>query len=193
MELQRWTREMPEELRCDFNISTGDRCGNRIVDGCTRCPLHGANKQLQANENKSLRLYRLAKHQGRVDELADHAKVKGLREEIAILRILLEEKWNTCGDEHELMMMSGPISDLVMKIEKLVASCHRLESSLGGLLDKTRIKQIASEMMNSVAQHLTEILKSLIDDEDKLNETTQAILEAVATDVLASLERKENA
>jgi hypothetical protein len=192
MEMQRWSNTDDPDLRCDFIINTGGQCANRIVDGCTRCPMHGANKQKEAIENKSLRLYRLAKFQNRAEELTDHSKVKSLREEIAILRILLEEKINRCADEHDLLLQSGPISDLVMKIEKIVASCHRLESSLGGLLDKTKIKQIANEMMNSVASRLGEHLEDEL-SEDKLRDVTQLILEAVAEDVLASMERKNDA
>lgn len=185
MELRKWSNSDDPDLRCDFNISTGDRCGNFAEPGVSRCPLHGANKQLQAQENNSLRLYRLAKFQTRADQLTDHSKVKSLREEIAILRILLEEKINQCDDTHSLLLMSGPISDLIMKIEKIVASCHRLESSLGGLLDKTKVKQIANEMMNSVATRASEILEDIPDT--KISE----LLEAVAADVLASMEKKE--
>lgn len=183
MEIQRWLKTDPVEDRCDSIISNGKQCGNRIVPGATRCPMHGANKQLQKAEAASLRLYRLAKFQVRADELTDHSKVKSLREEIAILRILLESKINNCDDTHDLLLQSGPISDLVMKIEKIVASCHRLESSLGGLLDKTRIKQIANEMMNSVAERVSEAL----DDPEIVSQ----ILELVASDVIKTLERKE--
>jgi hypothetical protein len=190
MEMQRWTQNDPPEDRCEFILKDDKQCGNKVVSGCTRCPMHGANKQLQAAQNKSLKMYRLAKHQQRVSEFADHNKVKGLRDEIAILRTLLEEKWNRCDNEHELLMNCGPIADLVMKIEKLVSSCHRLESSLGGLLDKTRIKQIANEMMNSVAERLAEFLADVI-PEDELKDVSQTILEAIATDTLEALERKD--
>lgn len=184
MEMQRWSNGDNIEKRCDFTLTNGGRCSNKIEPGCTRCPMHGANKQLEAQETKSLRVYRLAKHQVRVNELSDHGKVKGLREEIAILRLLLEGKFNQCKDEHELLLMSGPIADLVMKIEKIVSSCDRLEKSLGNLLDKTRIKQIASEMLNSVATRVKEVLLEEEVDEDKISEQ---LLELIATDLLVTL------
>lgn len=185
MTLRKWSKTDDPDDRCDFIINSGDQCGNFAADGVARCEMHGANKQLAALENKSLRVYRLAKHGARIAEHADHSKVKGLREEIGILRILLEEKWNSVDNDHELLLMSGPIADLVMKIEKLVASCHRLEASLGGLLDKAKVKQIANEMMNSVNTRINEIL------EDVSPDLTSKLLEAIAGDVLESLEKKE--
>lgn len=182
MELKRWTKNDPPESRCDFNITNGDQCGNLAEPGVTRCGMHGANKQLGSQENKSLRLYRLAKFQTRVNDFSDHSKIKSLREEIAILRVLLEEKINHCDDTHSLLMSSGPISDLIMKIEKVVASCHRLESSLGNLLDKTRIKQIANELLNSVANRVNEFIGD--------PEIIEQLLESIANDLLKTLEQQ---
>jgi hypothetical protein len=167
-----------DNIRCDFILTDGRKCLNAAVDGVTRCPLHGANKQLEAKENASLRLYRLAKHQGRIGELSDHSKLKTLNEEVALLRMLLEESWNRCEDTHQLLLASQPLTDLIMKVERVVTSCHKLENSLGGLLDKTRIKQIANEMLNSVAQRTKEVLSK--NDHER-------ILELIATDLLRSI------
>jgi hypothetical protein len=137
-------------------LNNGNQCGNKRVDGVTRCPLHGANKKLRAQENSSMRLYRLAKHQKRVGEFADHDKIKSLREEIAILRIMLEERWNSCQDEHELLLQSNNLCNLVMKIEKLVTSCDRLDGRLGNLLDKQAVKNLATSLMQILATELQE-------------------------------------
>lgn len=184
MELERWCNDDNPDDRCDFIISNGQQCRNKIVPGATRCPLHGANKQIEKAKRESLNMYRLAKYQNRVDEFASHDKVKGLRDEIGILRMILEEKIVGADDVTELMLRSGPISDFVMKIEKLVSSCHRLEFQLGGLLDKTRIKQIANEMLNSVATRVGEILPDLPEEQQGL------LLESIAGDILAAIERK---
>ena len=90
MELVRWTKTDPVEERCDFIITDGTPCRNKAELGVSRCPMHGANVQLQAIEQKGLRMYRLAKHQSRINDLTDHSKLKSLREEIAILRLILE-------------------------------------------------------------------------------------------------------
>lgn len=109
-------------------------------------------------------MYRLAKFQSRVDELKNHTDVKSLRNEIGILRMLFEEKWNRATNEAELVLMAGPLSDLVMKIEKLVSSCQRLENSLGNLLDKQQMKNIATQLMQVLSEKVNNLTLS---DEEK--------------------------
>jgi len=184
MELIRWSQKDDPEMRCDFIIkSTGLQCQNTRCPPSTRCPLHGANKQIEAAERKSLNMYRLAKFQARVNELKEHNDVKSLRNEIGILRMILEEKMNRASNESELILMAGPLSDLVMKIEKLVSSCQRLENSLGNLLDKQQMKNIASQLM----QTLSEVVDTLpLDDETKGN-----ILELVANKFIAIIAEQQ--
>src|SRR2546421_361414 len=83
------------------------------------------------------KIHDIAKWQTRLDEFADNDKIKSLREEIGVLRILLEETMSRCHDTNELLLYSNKISELVIKIEKVVASCHRLENATGMLLDKS--------------------------------------------------------
>jgi hypothetical protein len=156
MEVKRWSKGDDLETRCEFELNSGIQCSNRRVDGATRCPLHGANKQLEATENASLRVYRLSKFKQRASELTDHDNVKSLREEIAILRIIIEERINKCDDAHDLVIQSGPISDMIMKVEKVVSSCHRLEGQLGNLLDKQAVKNLAATLMQILAQKINE-------------------------------------
>lgn len=156
MEVQKWTKADDPALRCEFELTNGKQCGNKRVEGVTRCPLHGANMQLASQEHESKRVYRLAKFKARVGQLADHKKLKSLHEEIAILRMMLEERWNRIEDGHELVIQSGPIAELVMKIEKVVSSCNRLEGQLGNLLDKAAVKNLATTLMQVLADKLNE-------------------------------------
>jgi hypothetical protein len=156
MEVQRWTKADDPETRCEFELSNGSQCGNRRVEGVTRCPLHGANKQLQKAENASMRVYNLSKFKARVGQLTDHQKLKSLNEEIALLRMMLETRWNACDEAHDLVINSGPIADLIMKIEKVVSSCNRLEGQLGNLLDKAAVKNLAATLMQIIADKINE-------------------------------------
>lgn len=97
--------------------------------------------------------------------------VHSLREEVVILRILLEERMAKCKDTHELMMHSGPLSDLAVKLEKLVTSSQRLESRLGDLLDRSTVLQFA--------QMIVEIIGNEIEDEESLERISDQILEAL--------------
>ena len=128
-------------------------------------------------------MYRLAKYQARVDELKEHNEVKTLRNEIGVLRMLLEEKMNRANTDAELVMMAGPISDLVMKIEKLVSSCQRLENSLGNLLDKQQMKNIATQLLNVLTEKVNDL---------KLSEEEKGtFIEIVASAFLAIMKGQE--
>ena len=52
------------------------------------------------------------------------------------------------------MLHSQSISELIAKIEKTVLSCHKIENSLGNLLDKTAIIQFAGSILQIIAEHI---------------------------------------
>jgi hypothetical protein len=120
------------------------------------CKLHGGNKTQASEVAGNLRQYRIGVWQAKLERFADSPILKSLRDEIGILRVLLEEKLNTVQTAAELTMLSGPISDLVMKIDKLVTSCHKLEGSMGQHLDKAAIIQLAGQMTSIMSIHLAE-------------------------------------
>lgn len=126
---------------------------------------------------KSKRVYRLSKWQKRVEEHADSEHVKGLREEIGILRVVLEEVMAVCHDSTTLLMYSNRISDLVVKIEKLVSSCHRLEQSSGLLLDKSAALNIGAQIV--------EIVSRFVANEEALDQIGEGIVQAILSTQIA--------
>lgn len=145
--------------RCQANEARGGQCMNeamRLPNGTftKNCSFHGgvdeANKQSANRQN----MYRLAKFGERVKDFAGHNQVKGLRDEIGILRMVLEERLNRCQDNDELILSSNVIGDLVLKIERLVTSCHKLEASMGQLLDRQQIIQFAEAVVKVVADNI---------------------------------------
>jgi hypothetical protein len=147
--------EPDDPLRCQAIVKTG-QCPYKAVENGRNCPMHGGAKQQQLAQQEGIRNYRLAKWQSRVGEFADNDQVKSLREEIGILRVILEETLNMCKEPEELLIYSSKIADTVMKVEKLVASCHRLEASTGMLLDKTAALHLASVIVEIVSRYVTE-------------------------------------
>lgn len=146
-----------------------DGCANRCqgIGGAGQCPyekapnsefchrhvgINGAGSHIKQEEMR--RNYRLTKWQARINEFADNDKVKSLREEIGILRICLEEILNQCHDSHDILLYSNRISDIVMKINKVVGSCHKLEQAAGVLLDKEQILRIAQGMIEVISRHV---------------------------------------
>jgi len=130
------------------------------------CPRHNASR-VKEFERASMRNYRLGKFQARVEEFADNDQVKSLREEVGITRMMLEETVNQCQSNTDFVLASNKISDLVMKIEKLVASCHKLEQSTGFLLDKASITRLADSIIEIVSERV---------DEDVARDVAMAIM-----------------
>jgi hypothetical protein len=120
------------------------------------CSIHGGVAEINKQESGSKNMYRLAKYGSRISEFASHTQVKGLRDEIGILRMVLEERLNKCQDNDELILSSNVISDLVMKIQTVVTSCHRLESSMGQLLDKQQLIQFAEAIVKVICEEITD-------------------------------------
>lgn len=155
--------------RCQGVTHMGQCRCRAVYEGmCKIHDKHGSRKIAKTEVSN----YRLNKWQARVDEFAESDKVKSLREEIGITRILIEEIINRCQNSTELILMSGKISDLVMKSEKLVSSCHRLEAATGALLDRTAILQMAGVLVEIIGEH--------IKDDNVLAQISERILLAVA-------------
>lgn len=150
--------EPDDPHRCQAGEAKGGQCMNLAMrDGdkwAKNCSFHGGVDDLQRQRETSKNMYRLAKFGQRVGEFSNHSAVKGLRDEIGILRMILEERLNRCQDNDELLLQSNVISDLVTKIERVVTSCHKLEASMGQMLDKNQIIQFAEAMINVVASEI---------------------------------------
>ena len=140
--------------RCQSMSPGKGQCFNVHVEGSNHCIVHGGS--VGKRKNYILKLFKR-----RIEDKAQSPDVKSLRDEIGILRLLLETIINSCNSDTELILQVGPIGDLVSKIERTVACCHKLESSMGKLLDKASILQFAGSIIT--------ILSEEIDDPDLLN------------------------
>ena len=168
---ERVEEDNPE--RCQNSGKTG-QCNLRAVPGGTHCVCHGGVSQIEVQRNKKLNNYRLTKFQARLERHAGSDNIKSLREEIGILRMVLEEKLNACDDLNSLIYMAAPVSELVLKIEKLVVSCHKLEGSMGQHLDKASILQFAQEVI-MVISNILDPLKFT----DQLEQISSEVLKIV--------------
>jgi hypothetical protein len=155
------TIDFPEDPeRCQGMASFG-QCRNkgiRFDHGTVGkfCKIHKGTASLIADRNQNASNYLLTKYQARLQRHATSPNIKSLRDEVGILRMMLEERLNRCGDDTDLMIQAGPISDLVVKVEKVVSSCHKLEGSMGQLLDKQAILQFANEMVSVIGSEVTD-------------------------------------
>jgi hypothetical protein len=141
------------------------------MEGVTKCALHGGPMMVRAKQREALRMYRLGKYQARVSEFAENEAVKSLREEIGLARLLMESVISICHTESDLLSHHSRISDLLIKIERLVTSCHRLEAATGVLIDKSAALHLAAGCVEIIAKYIT--------DEDVLDKVGSELMELV--------------
>lgn len=142
--------------QCQAIGSGGDQCRNSKLDGSQYCAVHGGNVGAQAKVAENISNYRLAKYQERLMTMAKSPILKSLRDEIGILRMVLEDTLNKAGTHGELglMMYSQQIGDIALKIEKLVVSCNKLDKNLGNFLDKEDVIQLGIEIVGILSKHV---------------------------------------
>lgn len=144
-------------IRCQaLGGTSGSQCPFMQCEGSNYCPMHGGNKNTQAAQKERIRRYRLGQWEAKVSQFAEEEGIKSLRDEIGILRMTLESIVVRCTDETELLIAAPRIGDMILKIEKLVSSCHRLETSTGMLLDKGAALNLAGTIVNIIGQYITD-------------------------------------
>lgn len=173
--------------RCQAIAGDGDQCMNLALPGASNCAVHGGNAMIQSAEKQSHRNYNLTKYKARVDRFVDNPGIKSLREEIGIVRLILEETLNRCQDDQDLMLYSSKVSQLVREINTLVNSAHKLESSMGQLLDKMAVIQLSEEIVTVISDQLQESIESVLPHvPETAHEIVRTILEADLVDKIVN-------
>ena len=151
--------------RCQATVTSG-QCEQRACTGSKFCRAHGGHHAEIEKEKLNMRNYRLAKFKERATELSESDGISSLRDEVALLRMLIEERINKCKDTTDLLLVSGPLSDLIIKVDKVVCSMNKLESNLGQHLDKTKVIQYAQMMIEIIDKYISnpEILDAIGED-----------------------------
>ena len=144
-------KRMDDPMRCQA-VNRFGQCLNKATKEGGFCPAHGGNRAVDSQKAETKRLYNLSKYRARLAELdAPNQHVKNLREEIGILRIVMEEIVNSCDGPVDILAHAPKLSDLATKIGKLVTACHQIDKSLGQYLDKNVVVQIAQELVQVIA------------------------------------------
>lgn len=138
------------------------------------CPRHGGNKSIQKQERQDTRLYLAAQWQVKIGQQADHPKFKSLREEVGILRMMLDNKLEIIKDNHELMLQSQSLGNMVRQIGETLKICSHIEQVSGQSLDKNQALQFIQNLAEIISKYIhdPEILRILADEMLMQLETT---------------------
>ncbi len=155
------------DLKCDH----GD-CRYKPIEGTKFCPRHGGNRALQIKKEQTLYNFRRTTLHQRIIQLAGDPKRHSLKEELGVVRLILEEYVNKCADFTMILRYTGQITGIVDKIRVLVADSLKLDAKLGDLLSKEEMLKIAQELLDAVVD--------IIDDTDKIEEIADKFNESLS-------------
>lgn len=165
--------------RCQWVTSEG-QCDRAAVNG-RFCNLHGPIKPDQA-----LRHYHITNElvSGNHDRHTAVSQIKDMREEIALTRALIETRLNLAKDESEFIASMGILHQYLKTVETLVASCHKMDTSLGNILNKASVLKLAQELVSIIAAEL----EGIPGRDEIVDNVANRILECIGT---ANNEEKE--
>ncbi len=162
-------------MQCEHvNKHTG-QCTRESCEGTKLCPIHSGIDPKKFEK----RLYRLQNHDRRLrhEALSDHDELRSIREEVAVARMLLEERLNSIKTDADLVSACGPLNTLLLTIEKLTSSCLKIDKSVGNLLAKPVLLKMASDIVTIILEELADVPgHELI-----IDKITARILEVVST------------
>jgi len=113
---------------------------NIAVEGAERCMVCAQTDLVEAGRKQYLLTN--PRFQVRLSQLSTADEIKSLRDEVAIARMLVEERLNKIESDQDLYASCGAINTLLLTIEKLVSRSHILEQNLGQLYHRSTIVQM---------------------------------------------------
>lgn len=138
---------IPEE-RCESPIP----CKYKKVENSRFCGRHGANKELEKKAKATMYEFKLDRVRSRTNMLAVDPTRYSTGNELAILRLTLEDVINRIGDEGELFQSSDTIRNLIMSIEKVVQTCLEQDRKLKLLLTVQDVVQLIQLIMDDITE-----------------------------------------
>lgn len=165
--------------RCQAMTPKG-QCALQAVPNSKYCIIHGGQNVANSEAKQALKNYRLGVWRARVADFTESEDVKSVREEIGILRLMMEERLNSCNSVPELLLQSHALCDLATRIERTVLTCHKLEAQMGQLMDKQAILRFAAKVSDS----LTALFTKLTEDGTVTTELANLLIDHIADDLI---------
>ena len=134
--------EEDDPRRC-HGTANGNQCQFQAAEGSNYCSIHAGRENQGA--------YDLHKTQYLLNHFTSKRDVA---EEIGILRVVLQKTLDKA--EEDITVYSAQINQLILNINKLVNDSIKIEKEAGQLLDRNEVAQIAQELLNAVAEEVSD-------------------------------------
>jgi len=146
--------DLSDPKRCQGQAPDG-QCRNRAEPEDKYCRLHGSGQHLAEAKDKRSFLLAKAEDKARLASVSDELEpVKELRDSIALQHMLIEKRYNLIQSDADLLASCGPLNQMLQTMERLVTSCHRIETNLGELLARHAVIALAKDMVQIVVDEL---------------------------------------
>jgi len=175
-----------DQDRCQSSAGL-NQCMNRSVVGTSHCKAHGGASIAARNERAAIHKFRKTKWYDAIKDEYDQSSVKSLHGEVAVLKMLLTNLVGRIQTESDLMIQTGSISDLVVKIDKVVTSCHKLDKEQSMLVDQATVMQFAMSVSEVIMQELDGP-----EDKEKLSNISIAIGQAFMSIIQSNGEMQDD-
>lgn len=145
-------------MRCNYTHTKKGQCPLDAMEGLDYCAIHCKTDP----EGPQKAQYNLAKYKYRTryHSFIDDDELRSLYNEVALARMALEERLNLVQNDAEFIAACGQLNTMFLTVEKLVGTCHRLETSLNTLLSKPALLRIVQQIVNILVEELQEITDS---------------------------------
>lgn len=152
-------------MQCPFKIIGEYDPVTHAYTGPRYCSRHAGHGQNERMQREGVRLYLLTKYQGVVDQMNDSPKAKSIREEVGILRMILQTQLNKCQDDLDLLMRASSITELVNAITRTIKACTEIEQVIGFTIDKDQAFLLMQDILSIINEFIIdpEILQKISD------------------------------
>jgi hypothetical protein len=147
--------DQADSERCDYMTKMG-QCPYKRVAGTARCELHAYHTSESHLKIQAHRIYLAAQWHAQIGQFATPDEIKNLRQEIGILKLMLMKIMSSCQSEADLLMRSSSISELILKIGKVVETAHKMDTLTGKMLDKEQLVIFGQKVISLVSEFITD-------------------------------------
>ena len=151
--MNKFVRATCEEDRC-----AKSNCPYEKEEGATVCIRHGANKQIEKRAKEMRYDFKKERVRKQVNLLAADPTRYRLDEELAILRLTLEDTINTVTSESDrdyaLFQCSDTIRSLIAEINKTAQVCVQQSVNLGLLLTTEDVLEQVQKIIDVLAEEI---------------------------------------
>lgn len=176
--MQRVT-DLADPHRCKGSSALG-QCLNVAADGSEYCLAHNG---VDRGPARRLRKYLLAsaEDQGLLARYADDDELKSLREEIALVRMMMQNTLSAAQSDVDKINAYSKVNTFLLTLERLMKTCHTLEQSLGQLVGKPALIDLGRQLCQIVVRHLEGV------------PNYEQLVDAIITDMAAAFQNLNNA